>query len=155
MVTTVAFSSSSRPCRHLEVLAAGKWGFPNASPVLTMGLRLMDPGSRENAMRHPVTQSEPPPPVLGPDDPPIDLPREAAAYAREEERLVREHLGRIALVHGDEVVGVFATADEAIREGFRRFGYVQLMVREIRDPRAPPDFVSLVDFHHPSFKKVD
>jgi hypothetical protein len=102
-----------------------------------------------------LTRREPPPPVLGPDDPPIDFSRELAAYAREEERLVRDHLGRIALIHGDEVVGAFATADEAYLEGFRRFGDVRMMLKEIRDPKAPLDFVSLVDFNHPSFKKVD
>ena len=58
-------------------------------------------------MTSPATQREPPPPVLGPDDPPLDFPRELAAYAKEEERLVRDHLGWIALVHGDEVVGAF------------------------------------------------
>jgi hypothetical protein len=68
-------------------------------------------------MSRPVTQNELPPPVLGPDDPPIDFSREMTAYQKEEERLVRDHLGKIALVHGDEVVGAFDTADEAYLEG--------------------------------------
>jgi hypothetical protein len=105
-------------------------------------------------MNHPIIQNEPPPPVLGPDDPPIDFSREMKAYQKEEERLVRDHLGKIALVHGDEVVGAFDTADEAFLEGFRRFGYVRLMLKEIRDPNAPLDFVSLVDPHHPSSTPV-
>jgi hypothetical protein len=64
-------------------------------------------------MSHPVPPDELPPPVLGPDDPPIDFARELAAYQEEEERLVRDHLGRIALAHGDEVVGAFDTAGSA------------------------------------------
>jgi hypothetical protein len=101
-----------------------------------------------------ATHSEPPPPVLGPNDPPVDFSRELAAYAKEQERLVREHLGWIALVHGDEVVGAFPTADEAYLEGFRRFGHVRMMLKEIRDPNGPPDFISLIDINHPSVKRL-
>jgi hypothetical protein len=54
---------------------------------------------QEDLMDHLATQSEPPPPILGPDDPPPDWSREMAAYERERERLVREHLGKIALIH--------------------------------------------------------
>jgi hypothetical protein len=90
----------------------------------------------------------------GPDDPPTDYSREMAAYEKERARLVREHLGKIALVHQDEVVGAFATADEAFLEGFRRFGLVRMMLKEIRDPDLP-DFVSHVDINHPSFKRLD
>jgi hypothetical protein len=91
--------------------------------------------------------------VPGPNDPPIDFSREEAAYERERERLVRDHLGKIALVHLDEVVGAFPTADEAILEGCRRFGWVKMMLKEIRDP-DPPDFVSLVDPTHPCCKRI-
>jgi hypothetical protein len=93
------------------------------------------------------------PPMLGPDDPPTDFSREMAAYDREKSRLIPEHLGKIALVHQDEVVGAFDTADKAILEGFRRFGFVRMMLKEIRDPDGA-DFVSLVDFQHPSFKPI-
>jgi hypothetical protein len=106
-------------------------------------------------MSRPTIHNEPPPPHLGPDDAPTDFSRELAAYKKEEERLVRDHLGKVALVHGDEVVGVFTTADEAILEGFRRFGNVRVMLQEIRDPNAPLDFVSIVDPKHPSLKWVD
>jgi hypothetical protein len=102
-----------------------------------------------------TTQREPPLPVLGPDDPPPDFSREQAAYAREEERLVRDHLSKIALIHGDDVVGAYDTADEAILDAFYRFGDVPVTLHEIRDPKEPPDFISMVDFNHPSFKKVD
>jgi hypothetical protein len=92
--------------------------------------------------------------TLGPDDPPVDFSREQAAYDRKKADLVREHRGQIALIHGDEVVGAFAFADEAFLEGFRRFGLVKMMLKEIRDP-DPPDFVSLVDINHPSVQKLD
>lgn len=99
-------------------------------------------------------QKQPSYPVLGPDDPPIDFSREEAAYERERERMVRDHLGQIALIHEDEVVGAFPTAEEAISEGFRRFGLVKMMLKEIRDPDTPA-FMPLADINHPSFQRIE
>jgi hypothetical protein len=109
-------------------------------------------GNPEKAMNH--HDDRPDFPCPGPNDPPIDFSREMAAYERERERLVREHLGQIALVHGDDVIGAFSTADEAFLEGFRRFGTAKTMLKEIRDPDLP-DQVAWVDVRHPSFQKLD
>ena len=91
----------------------------------------------------------------GPNDPPEDLSREEAAYARERDRLVRDHLGKIALIVGDEVIDVFDTLSEGILECCRRFGIVKMVLKEIRDPNEPPDFISLVDINHPSVRRLD
>jgi hypothetical protein len=104
----------------------------------------------------PAKSAHRPWPVLGPDDPPFDYSREDAAYAKEAERLAREHLGKIALVYEDEVVGVFNDPDEAYDEATRRFGIAaKVMVRVIRDPKAPLDFIGLIDANHPSCRSVD
>jgi len=108
----------------------------------------------KDAMNQPNAQEEEWPPKRGPDSPPIDFSREEAAYEKVRERMVRDHPGKIALVHQDEVIGAFDTADEAFLEGFRRFGMVKMMLREIRDPDGP-DFISLVDINHPSFQRLD
>jgi hypothetical protein len=92
-------------------------------------------------------------PVLGPDDPPLDLSREEAAYNREREGLVREHFGKVALIHEDEVVGVFASADEAIREGCRRFGLTRMVARQIGIGEEPA-VMPLADITHPSVTRV-
>jgi hypothetical protein len=105
----------------------------------------------EHTMNRHETYSEFP--VLGPEDPPIDFRREEAAYDRERPRLVREHLGRIALIRGDDMIGAFSSADEAILEAFQRFGTERVMLKEIRDP-DPPDFVACVDLQHPSVKRL-
>jgi len=102
-------------------------------------------------MNKSVTGIEPSP--VGPEDGLIDFRREQAAYERERERLAREHPGWIALVHGDEVIGAFCSADEAILEAFSRFGMDQVMLKEIRDSDLP-DFVPLANPEHPSFRKV-
>jgi hypothetical protein len=87
------------------------------------------------------------------NDPPPDCSREVAAYEREKERLRRDHLGKIALIRKDEVVGVFDTADEATCEGLRRFGFVRFILMPIEEDRPPP-FVGLVDLTHPSIRFI-
>src|SRR5262245_41058380 len=93
-------------------------------------------------------------PVLEENDPPHDLSREEAAYQRERERLVRDHLGQIALIHGDEVVGVYATLLEAETNGYGRFGNARLVFRPITEGDEP-EFISHVDITHPSFQRLD
>jgi hypothetical protein len=90
----------------------------------------------------------------GPEDPPRNWTREEAAYARERERLVREHLGKFVVVHQDEVFGPFDTLGEALMGGYHRFGDVPMQFREI-EAEEPPDFVSLVDVSHPSGRRLD
>jgi hypothetical protein len=93
-------------------------------------------------------------PHLEEDDPPLDLTRENAAYAKERERLLREHRGKIALIVGDEVVGVFAGVDEAMLEGCRRFGDVRMVSRLIEEDNGP-EYISNVDINHPSVRRID
>jgi hypothetical protein len=93
-------------------------------------------------------------PCFAENDPPLDLSRENAAFERERARLVRDHLGQIALIYGDEVVGAFPTAEEAIAEGYRRFGLVGLVCRPITE-RDEPEWVPYVDVNHPSVQRID
>jgi len=43
----------------------------------------------------------------------------------------REHQGEHVLIHGGEVHGFFPTRGEARREGFRRFGPVAFLVKQV------------------------
>jgi hypothetical protein len=88
------------------------------------------------------------------NDPPPDLSREDAAFDRERARLARDHLGKVALVRFDEVVGVFNDANEAIVEGHRRFGWGRMIVRTITE-RDETAYIANVDTNHPSFKPID
>jgi hypothetical protein len=92
-------------------------------------------------------------PALGPNDPPDDLSREEAAYQRERERLVRDHLGKVALICGDDVIGVFDNCDDGLLEGYRRFGDVEMVLRLIEEDDGP-FYTSLVDINHPSLRRV-
>jgi hypothetical protein len=93
-------------------------------------------------------------PVLEENDPPLDLTRENAAFERQRERLVRDHLGHVALIRGDEVVGAYPTCGEAIVEGYRRFGFVRFICRLITE-KDEPEFVSYIDINHPSVRRID
>jgi hypothetical protein len=48
-----------------------------------------------------------------------------------------EHEGQHVLIHGREHFGFFPTRDCALDEGFRRFGRVDFLVREIRHREEP------------------
>jgi hypothetical protein len=92
--------------------------------------------------------------VLGENDPPPDLSRENAAFERPRPRLVRDHLGKIALIRFDEVVGVFDNANDAISEGHRLFGWGRMGIREITE-RDEPEYVANVDVNHPCVRRLD
>ena len=67
---------------------------------------------------------------------------------------MRDHLGKIALIHGDEVVGVFDNVNAAIVEGHRRFGWARLIFREIT-AHDEPEFIPHVDINHPCVRRLD
>ena len=60
--------------------------------------------------------------------------RELAAYERHRSELERKHPGKVALLCGDELVGVFATRVEAAVTAFKRLGPRQCMTQEIGQP---------------------
>ena len=42
-----------------------------------------------------------------------------------------QHEGKFALIHGEEVVDVFGTYEDAIKEGYSRFKFEPFLVRQI------------------------
>jgi hypothetical protein len=93
-------------------------------------------------------------PVIDENDPSPDLSREDAAFERERARLLREHPGKIAVVRGDEIVGVYDNPNAATLETYRRFGRARLVFYLITE-RGEPEWISNVDVNHPSFKPLD
>jgi hypothetical protein len=88
------------------------------------------------------------------NDPPPDISREKAAFERERPRLVRDHLGKIALVRFDEVVGVYDNANDAAIDGHRRFGWGRMIFMEITECDEPV-YIANVDVNHPSVRRID
>jgi len=67
-----------------------------------------------------------PPPVKGRD---MSLEKELATYRLKLAEL-RDNEGKFALVHGDEV-DVFTAYEDAIKEGYKRYGLEPFMVKRI------------------------
>jgi hypothetical protein len=88
------------------------------------------------------------------NDPPPDMTREKAAFERERPRLVRDHLGKIAVVHGDDIVGVYDNVNDAALDVIPRLGWVRLFFMEITE-RDEPVYIANVDVNHPSVRRID
>ncbi|HRQ76938.1 MAG TPA: hypothetical protein PK098_13575 [Phycisphaerales bacterium] len=58
------------------------------------------------------------------------LEQELKTYERELETLLA-HEGQYALIAGDEVLGIFAVYEEALREGYDRVGVKPFLVKKI------------------------
>ena len=61
------------------------------------------------------------------------LTEETAAYQAHLPRLLGEHRGQFVLIKGPQIVGIFPDRSSALEEGYRRFGIVSFLVREITD----------------------
>jgi hypothetical protein len=59
---------------------------------------------------------------------------ELATYERHRADLERDHMGKVALLRGRELVGVHSTLEAADRDGVARFGLQKFMLYEIGDP---------------------
>lgn len=59
------------------------------------------------------------------------LAHEIAAFEARQTELASTSAGKYALVHGNEVVAIHDTEDQAISDGRKRFGYVPILVEPI------------------------
>ena len=59
------------------------------------------------------------------------LEKEIDAFRRQLPRLVLESQGKFALVHGEEIVGVFDTYADAVNTGYQKFKLDAFMVKQI------------------------
>ena len=65
------------------------------------------------------------------------LMRELATYEREKARLLAEAPGKFVLIKGDDVLGTYDTQIDAIDEGWRRYGAVLFLAKQIVDVESP------------------
>jgi hypothetical protein len=62
------------------------------------------------------------------------LADEIATYQNHLPQLLREQADRFVLIKGADVLGTFPDRLSALREGYRQFGIVPFLVRQIADP---------------------
>ncbi len=60
------------------------------------------------------------------------LKTELETYERERERLLAESEGKYALIHGDSVVGVWDTYEDALKAGYSQIGLGPFLVKQIQ-----------------------
>ena len=61
----------------------------------------------------------------------MPLERELAAYRAKLPELA-PHEGKYVLIHGSDVVGTFATYEDALRQGYREFGLDPFLVKQVQ-----------------------
>ena len=61
----------------------------------------------------------------------VELAEETAAYRSSLPELLQRHEGEFVLIKGRAIAGVFPDERSAIREGYRQFGIVPFLVRQI------------------------
>lgn len=70
------------------------------------------------------------------------LERELETFRRELPTLLQDagKRGQYALVHGEQVHGVWPTVDEALEAGYQTFGLDPFLVKEVTDNETPQYF---------------
>jgi hypothetical protein len=70
------------------------------------------------------------------------LEQELATYEANKPALLGTAEGRWVLIHDGEVAGTFWSRQDAITEGYRVFGNVPFLVRQVVAIEVPENFVS-------------
>lgn len=60
----------------------------------------------------------------------MPLEKELATYQAKLPEL-KQHEGKFVLIHEDEVVDTFTSYDDALKEGYKRFGLKPFLVKQI------------------------
>lgn len=63
--------------------------------------------------------------------PAMTLERELDTYKAKLPEL-KEHLGKYVLIHGADVIDTFASYEDAIKEGYAKFGLQPFLVKQIQ-----------------------
>lgn len=61
----------------------------------------------------------------------MPLETELALFARMKEQLLSSHEGKFVLIHGEEFVGAFDSAENAYSAGVARFGQEPFLVKKV------------------------
>ncbi len=70
------------------------------------------------------------------------LRQELATYYGEKDRLLGEASGKWVLIHGTDVISVFADESDAISEGYRQLGNTPFLVKQVLAVDMPERYVS-------------
>ncbi len=70
------------------------------------------------------------------------LKKELETYSTQKNELIGKSKGKFALIKDDQIIDVFDTKIDAIRQGYKRFGNVPFLVKQIVEVETPQNFTS-------------
>jgi hypothetical protein len=70
------------------------------------------------------------------------LKTELETYEKHKNELLGTARGKFVLIHDEEIVGTYESQMDATAEGYRRFGNVPFLVKQIMEIEVPATFVS-------------
>ena len=70
------------------------------------------------------------------------LDGELQTYEKNRESLLGSSEGKFVLVKGDRIIGVYDSKMDAITEGYRQFGNVPFLVKQVQKIETPQNLVS-------------
>lgn len=70
------------------------------------------------------------------------LKEELRTYEAHKAELLSKARGEFVLIRGEDVCDVFETREDAIRQGYERFGNVPFLVKEILEVEIPHNYTS-------------
>lgn len=70
------------------------------------------------------------------------LSKELETYEANKNELIGKSKGKYVLIKDDQVIDVFDTKSDAIRQGYERFGNVPFFVKQIIEIETPQNFTS-------------
>lgn len=61
------------------------------------------------------------------------LKKENETYQKNKKKLVEESNGKYVLIRGSEIIGIYESEQDALKEGITRFGNVPFLVKKIEE----------------------
>lgn len=61
----------------------------------------------------------------------MKLEKEYIYYQSKKDKLMKEHLGKFALVKGNKIIGCFSSENKAYEDGLKRFGNQAFLIEKI------------------------
>jgi len=70
------------------------------------------------------------------------LERELGVYEKNKDELLKKANGKFVLIKDDKIIDIFDTEMDAIRQGYKNFGNVPFLVKQILEIEVPLRFTS-------------
>ena len=74
----------------------------------------------------------------------MKLKEEYETYKTHKEDLLSKHDGKFVLIKGSKIIDFFSSYDDALKEGFKKFGNVPFLVKQIQKEEEVNFFYSNV-----------